>query len=134
MPFTTAELDMARQIADTAAGLVVTIGLPWLGTWAVRKGLVQQRWVAMIEAAAGAGLAAGQATGKPVDAPEYRAAAERAVLAYAKSQGTDILLSKGMTDDQTIEAGMARVSTLTAGAIGPNGSAVPTTSTIVPAT
>lgn len=121
---TPAEIDMARQVADGLAGLVITFGLPLLLTWAVKKGLMQQRWATLIEAAAGAGYAAGNATGKPIDSVEYRAAAEAAVLAYAKSQGTDVLKAKGMTDNLTIEAGMARVSKLSNGMIGPNGSAV----------
>ncbi len=121
MNFTPAELDMARTAADTAASLVVTFVFPALGAWAVNKHLIQQRWVAMIEAAGATGLAAGNATGKPIDSPEFRQAAEGALLAYAKSQGADVLKSKGMTDDLTVEAGMARVAALTKGMIGPNG-------------
>ncbi len=117
------EIDMIRQVADGAAGLVVAFGLPWLGAWAVRKGLIQQRWVTVIDAAAAAGLAAGNATGKPIDAPEFRKAAEAALLAYVQSQAADIIKAKAMTDNQVIEAGMARASKLTSAAIGPNGSA-----------
>ena len=119
------ELVVIREIVDLLAGLAVAVGIPAIGGWAVRKHLIQQRWVTMAQGAAGAGLAAGNATGKPIDAPEFRKAAEAGVLAYAKSQGSDILKSKGLTDDQTIEAGMARVSILTNGAIGPNGSVAP---------
>lgn len=125
MTFTPAEMDMAREAADTLAGLVVSIGLPWIATWAVGRHLVEQRWAVMIVAAANAGLAAGHATGLPMDTPAFRKAAEGALLAYAKSQAPDVLTAKGMTDDRTIEAGMARMSGLTGGAIGPNGSVIP---------
>ena len=126
MTFTPAEMDMAREAADTLAGLVVSIGLPWIATWAVGRRLIEVRWATMIVAAANTGLAAGHATGLPIDAPGFRKAAEAALLAYAKSQAPDVLASKGMTDSKTIEAGMARMSGLTGGAIGPNGSVIPT--------
>lgn len=121
------ELALIRTAADTLLTIVVSVGLPILGAWAVKKNLIQKRWESMIEAAAGAGLAAGRAAGS-VDSPAFRTAAEKAILDYAKSQAPDVLASKGMTDNLTIEAGMARVAANTGGAVGPNGSvAAPTT-------
>ena len=118
------ELDLVRTAADVTATAAVTVGLPTLGGWAVRRGLIQQRWVAVIEAAAGAALNAGRIAG-PIDSPAFRQAAEQAILAYAKTQASDVLRSKRLTDELTVQAGMARLSRLTDGAVGPAGAASP---------
>ena len=114
-------LELVRTTAEVVAATVISVGLPMLGAWAVRKGLIQQRWETMIEAAVGAGYNAGKMAG-PVGSAQFLAAAGAEILSYAKRQATDVLKAKSLTDDQVVDAGLARLSKLTDGLVGPTGS------------
>jgi hypothetical protein len=113
------------ELVRTAAELILAIGLPLLGRWAVKKNLIQQRWEVVIEAAAAAGLNAGKVAG-PIGSKAFYTAGAAAILGYAKDQAPDVLVSKSMTDEATVQAGFARMSNITEGAVGPAGSLMAT--------
>ncbi len=117
------QLEAVRTVADIASTLAITVGIPLLGAWAARKHLIQQRWVPLIEAAAAAGFNAGRCAGT-IDSPAFRDAAAAEIVSYVKRQAPDVIAAKGMSDSDIGDAGLARVSRLTYGAVGPSGTAV----------
>ena len=118
------QMELVRTAAEVVASLVISVGLPLLGAWAVRKNLIQARWETMIEAAVGAGYNAGRLAG-PIGSAAFLTAAAAGILAYAKGQAADVLKAKGMTDDATVEAGLARLAMITGGLAGPAGAVEP---------